>query len=225
MVPFILLSKPVLKDGKGKMLAAAAIIYLLYSSLTGGLSTVILFDQQQWNWAGKVIILVGCIIFFIRNKTISAREAGLTLKQRNGAILPCLVLIAGGLLVRLGIYFLAQNPSLHFDMETIAFQGTVNAFSDELVFRGLILTLFNRLYSGSEEIAGFPLNWPILLSSLLFGLSQGLIFQAGYHLEINLARILFAFVAGLVAGMLKERSGSLIFPAIFHALWNLIGNH
>lgn len=225
LVPFVLISRPALKDRGVRWLAAAATIYLLYTLLSSGLAGLELFSGQQWNWAGKGLILLGGLIFLIRNRAMSLRECGLTLKQNSGSVQPVLILMLLTITIRLAVYFLLQQRNWQVDNETLLFQATLSPICDELIFRGIIIALLNRLYNGAEDFAGFPLSWPILLSSILFGLSQGLLIQNGLEIQINLVRILFALFAALVAGMMKERSGSLLFPVIFHALWNIISNH
>ncbi len=73
--------------------------------------------------------------------------------------------------------------------------------AEELLFRGLLLRLFRP----------FGDVWAILLSSLLFAFAHGSLFQMPY-----------AFVAGLFLAYAAVASGSILFPLLFHFLYNLL---
>ncbi|WP_374165974.1 CPBP family intramembrane glutamic endopeptidase [Arcticibacter sp. MXS-1] len=226
LVPFVLLakSKNWSKEDR-RTIGLFVILYILWTVLTSGLSGLVLFDGQLWNWLGKAAGLLMSLFFVIRSRIISRKEAGLQLSFAKDAVFPVVMLVLFGLLLRVAVYFTLQTPSFTFNKETLLFQSTINVISDEVFFRGILLVLLGRIFKEGEDFFGFSLSWPVLITSILFGLSQGLLLQNGLHLQINLIRILLAFLAGLIAAMLKERSGSLLPAVVFHALWNLTSNH
>ena len=73
--------------------------------------------------------------------------------------------------------------------------------AEELLFRGLLIRLFRPFGDASA----------ILLSALLFALAHGSLFQMPY-----------AFVAGLFLGLAATASGGILFPLLFHFLYNLL---
>lgn len=73
--------------------------------------------------------------------------------------------------------------------------------AEELLFRGLILRLL-RPYGD---------RWAILLSALLFAIAHGSFFQMPY-----------AFVAGLLLARVATAAGGILFPLLFHFLYNLL---
>lgn len=223
ILPFLLLGKRFKKD-EWRIGAIFFFMFLLWSVLNSGLA-VTLFPGQQWNWTGKAATLILSILFIYRNKQVNYKEMGWTFRFFKGSATAVLSLMLIGLAVRAVIYAMFRPPFQYFNTETILFQGTLAAVSDEIIFRGILLALLNRIFLLKEDIGGFKLSWGVLITSLLFGLTQGFLLQNGFHLQISLVRILLAFFAGLIAALLKERSGSLLPAVIFHALWNLIGNH
>src|SRR5690606_40525129 len=114
------------------------------------------------------------------------------------------------LIARVIIYFCCERVNPDIDFETLVFQGSLAGFCDELIFRGILLTLLNKVFTAKEDIFGYSLSFGVLISSLLYGISQGFILQEGFHLQINLIRILLGFLVGLILAVLKERSGSLL---------------
>lgn len=224
--PFIWLAKPLLKQtGNGKSMLLFYATYLLYAILGGGLAGIFLFEGQQWNWVGKTAVLLVIAIAIFKHKGLTSDETGIKLYIKKGSLLPVTMLVALGLSFRIAVYFIVQKPEWHLSVETIAFQGGLNALCDELVFRGVILALLNKLYTYSEDIAGFKITTAALFTSMLYALAYGFILHPDMRLEINLIRILLAFFAGLIAAMLKEKSGSLWPAFLFMSIWALIGNH
>lgn len=73
------------------------------------------------------------------------------------------------------------------------------AICEEALFRGLIFGALQRLGAG----------WALLISSLLFGLAHGSVY-----------RLLPTFVLGMVMGLLRWRSRSLVPSMVFHGLHN-----
>lgn len=80
----------------------------------------------------------------------------------------------------------------------------IGPISEELIFRGAIL---DRFY------LAFPFWIANVLQALLFGL---------YHM--NLIQGLYAFCLGLVLGMIRRRTGSILGCMIMHVLFNATSN-
>lgn len=223
--PFLWLAKPETKDKAWRFVVLFYLVYLLFSILGGGLSSVVFNSAQTWNWGGKGAVLLLSLLFLIKHKGLSAKETGFVLRWNQGSVLPVILLLVFGIGLRLLMYFVLQEPGWHIRWETIAFQGGLNAIAEEVVFRGILLAFLNKVFSYRENIAGFETGTAALLVALLFALSYGVVLHANMHLEINLIRLLLAFIAGWIAAMLRERSGSLVPAIVFMALWSLIGNH
>jgi membrane protease YdiL (CAAX protease family) len=77
-------------------------------------------------------------------------------------------------------------------------------FLEELVFRGL---LFGWLIS-----RGLPAAATITLTALLWSV---------IHVDYSVAVVSVIFVARLILGLARHRSGSLLLPVALHIVWNL----
>lgn len=225
VLPFLFFGKGKFDKSEYRFLGIFALMFLLWSVLTNGLAGVVVNENQTWNWLGKVVGLLLGVFFVYRNKLISKSEIGWTVKLNKGSVKPVIYALLLILLARLIIYLSFERVNPDFDLETLVFQGSIAGLCDELLFRGILLALLNRVFTAKEDIFGFSLSFGILISSLLYGISQGFILQEGFHLQINLIRILLGFVVGLIAAVLKERSGSLLPAVVFHNIWMLITNH
>lgn len=225
VLPFLFFGKGKFDKSEYRFLGIFALMFLLWSVLTNGLANIIVNENQTWNWLGKVAALLLGVFFVYRNKLISKSEIGWTIKLKKGSVMPVVYTILLVLLARLIVYLSFEKVNTEFDLETMVFQGSLAGFCDELLFRGILLALLNRVFTAKEHIFGYSLSFGILISSLLYGISQGFILQEGFHLQINLVRILYGFLLGLIAAVLKERSASLLPAVVFHNIWMLIPNH
>ncbi|EOR93751.1 hypothetical protein ADIARSV_3091 [Arcticibacter svalbardensis MN12-7] len=228
----ITLILPLLFFGKGRfnkdeyrLLGIFVVMFVLWSVITNGLGGVVVGNGQSWNWVGKVSGLLLGVFFVYRNKLITHNEIGWKLNFNPGSVKPVLFTLILILLARSIFYITFEHQVKTFDLETLIFQGTLAGLCDELLFRGILLALLNRVFTAKENVFGFTLSYGILISSILYGLSQGFLLREGFHLQINLIRILIGFFLGLIAAVLKERSGSLLPAVLFHNIWALIANH
>lgn len=81
--------------------------------------------------------------------------------------------------------------------------GVLVPIAEELLFRGVLI---------SEWKLCMPKSLAILLSALLFGIFHGNLIQSGY-----------AFLLGLVLGVLYVWTESILYPILLHMFFNLIG--
>lgn len=93
-------------------------------------------------------------------------------------------------------------------------QILVVAIPEEVFFRGYLLSRFEARWPSGRRWLGVRVGWPLVLSSILFGVGHFLVdFQ-----PLRLAVV----VPGFVFGYMRLRSGSVAAGALFHALCNLL---
>jgi membrane protease YdiL (CAAX protease family) len=92
-------------------------------------------------------------------------------------------------------------------------QLLVVALPEELFFRGYLMSRLEERWPSRQSLWGASVGWPLLVSSLLFGLGHFLV-------DFQPAR-LAVMVPALVFGWMRRRTGSLAPAAVFHALCNL----
>jgi membrane protease YdiL (CAAX protease family) len=92
-------------------------------------------------------------------------------------------------------------------------QLLVVALPEEVFFRGYLMSRLEERWPSRTRLWGASVGWPLIVSSLLFGLGHFLV-------EFQPARLAVVFPA-LVFGWMRKRTGSLAPAAVFHALCNL----
>ena len=96
-----------------------------------------------------------------------------------------------------------MSPLLENDLSTILLVVIIAPILEELIFRGLILSLSRKF---------LPFLAADIIQAGLFGI---------YHM--NLVKGIYAFVLGLFIGYLVKCTGSVIYGICFHVVFNLTG--
>lgn len=205
-----------------RLLVYFIIVYLVSSLLLSVFSGVVIFPGQQYNWIGKsAAFLFGLVSCFII-PSISVKKFGLTAKinwRGSGKILLICIVY---LLLRCGIYYYMSGGIGPIHPEAVAFQAILPGLQEELLFRGILLGLLTRIFPyPGWKVLGVKFGWPVVITSILFGLAHGLTLPLHFGILVFLRTMLEGFLLGLLVR--KTRN---IFPAaVYHNLLNLIANH
>ncbi len=88
------------------------------------------------------------------------------------------------------------------------------ALGEEVFFRGYVQSRLNESLGRPYRVLGVPFGWGLAIAALLFGLAHVLgpagPFQWGWGL--------WTAVLGLIFGYLREKSGSVLAPAVTHGV-------
>jgi membrane protease YdiL (CAAX protease family) len=88
-------------------------------------------------------------------------------------------------------------------------------FGEELFFRGYVQSRLNTAFGRPFRLFGIQWGLGLIVASVLFGLMHPLVHSAPRPWPWAL----WTAVAGMIFGMLREKSGSIIAPAIAHGLF------
>ncbi|HEX5035872.1 MAG TPA: CPBP family intramembrane glutamic endopeptidase [bacterium] len=132
------------------------------------------------------------------------------------AIFPVFLLLAH--VYQTQIFHLRFNPKgFHWSWETAAVQVILVALPEEFFFRGYLQTMLATKFSRRFRLFGlklFEMPTAVPIACVVFAFS---------HSVITLRWWQFAIVfPSLAFGWLREKTGGLIAPVLFHALSNLI---
>lgn len=199
-------------------LVAALVMNLAYQTLlTRGFWLVPdPFAGADWNWAGKLAALAGTLAVMSLPAFGWAR-CGMRLDQGSrwrGSLL--LLLVLAGLFFWLAVSSADGKPD---SAETIAFQWTMPGLDEELFYRGTLLLALNEAFRPKANILGAPIGYGGVLTTVLFGLTHALSYEAG-AVEIDAMTFALTGVPALLLLWLRERTGSLVMPVIGHNIAN-----
>ncbi len=220
MLPFLLLIKYNYTKKEKYLLLLSVLILIIEGLITTGFYFTI-SPLQQWNWIGKSASLIAAILFVCFNPILSKNDVGFTSNLKPLTLFPVLLVSGTFLFLRLMLKVVTGN--FHpFDFETLAFQASLPGFSEEIIYRGILLGLLNKIYLPSVTIFKAKVGWGFVIISIVFGLIHGLSLDKSWHLLFNPQRFCMTLGLGFVLAWLKQKSGSLLPSVIFHNFWNLI---
>ena len=167
-----------------------------------------LVDWKQWEGAivvtGVEVVLIFVIAWMLQ-KTLKADN--LTGKG-TFLVLPAMLLLtkAGNILLNIGYFYILV------------------AFGEEILFRGYIQSRLNEAFGRPYQFFGITWGWGLIIASLIFGLWHVLNpstvnpFLGTYTLMWSHG--LWTVFLGLILGLIREKTGSIVAPALLHGIVN-----
>ena len=93
-------------------------------------------------------------------------------------------------------------------------------FGEEIIYRGYMQSRLNEAFGKPYRFFGVAFGWGGIITALLFGFMHvGVLhWMLGHSTGVTLAWGFWTFFAGLVKGFVREKSGSILAPALLHGL-------
>ena len=176
-------------------------------------------EEPALNWFGKVLSLSGTVAMIYFLPRVGVRAAGLTWTQDKGSLRPVLrtgsfILVAATGVS--GLFAYSPNTSL----ENLLFQATMPGLDEELFFHGLLLLLLHQAFGKGLKVWDADTGWGFWLIVAIFGLLHGVTINGG-ELDVSLWRSVSTGFTGFVLLWMRERTGSLVVPVLYHNVFNI----
>ncbi len=176
-------------------------------------------EEPALNWFGKVLSLSGTVAMIYFLPRVGVRAAGLTWTQDKGSLRPVLrtgsfILVAATGVS--GLFAYSPNTSL----ENLLFQATMPGLDEELFFHGLLLLLLHQAFGKGLKVWDADTGWGFWLIVAIFGLLHGVTINGG-ELDVSLWRSVSTGFTGFVLLWMRERTGSLVVPVLYHNVFNV----
>lgn len=169
------------------------------------------------NWDGKLYsILAMLLIIYCLRKRFTRDDFALTFKQNAGSWHAGLILLAAILILVSVFGFLTRARP--FNTEALLYCLVMPAMNEELVYRGLLLGIADKIFCRKWLFFNVKIGWGLILTSVIFGLCHGFSIGADGTIHIIGSALILTSVMGFMFGWIRERSGSLVWPVVLHAL-------
>jgi membrane protease YdiL (CAAX protease family) len=202
-----------------------ALVYLINNVLVSSLA-IPLFEGQRFNWLGKgaaTLFLVLCVYLL---PGFRKEPFGLTWRAQWEGTRPILAICAIYFLLRIGLYYFSGEATAAIHLETTLFQATLPGIHEELLYRGVLMGLLSSvLIRPSFRFAGVDFGWPVILTTLLFGLDHAVSISQSFDVNVNYFGLVRTGIDGFLFALLVQKTRSLFPAVVYHNLLNLIGNH
>ena len=98
--------------------------------------------------------------------------------------------------------------------------GFFVGFGEEAIFRGYVQSRLNDAFGRPYQFFGIKYGWGLVIASALFGLTHVGITTSLITGQVNLqwAWGFWTFFGGLVFGLVREKSNSILASALLHGL-------
>jgi membrane protease YdiL (CAAX protease family) len=183
------------------------------------------FPNTHWNWSGKIldiVVMLSVATIFIATRRFTAKDFGLTFKQAPGTwrailfmMIPYLIIIAA----LTAKWFGETKPQT---AETIWYEATMPGLAEELLWRGILLALLDRMFTERFRLAGADISYGAIALTLVFALVHGLHFGKDLAMQTSWLGALMAGVTGFALVWLRLRTKSLALPVVLHNATNVI---
>jgi membrane protease YdiL (CAAX protease family) len=104
---------------------------------------------------------------------------------------------------------------------TLGFQLLLSGPAEEVVFRALPIILLTYSFGKSIKIKG-NLTLEVLLASVLFAFAHINWSLMPFTFEVNYFQIIYAFVLGIIQGIVYQRCKSILYPVLMHSFSNVL---
>jgi len=196
-------------------------LVLDFFELNSHLYAMLGFTDTQFNWVGKLSALSFSTILLISH-AVEPREAGVTFRQANGALIGWGVLTA---LIVLDILISLQLDNARHSVEAIAYQLTLPSLDEEIFYRGILLFTLIKAFGAGPRVLASNFGWAALISALIFGSTHAIFWSEG-AVVFSAEAYAFAGLIGLILTWLRLNTGSIIAPVLLHSaintIWRLI---
>lgn len=213
------------------MLVVAPLLFLALRGRVGGMRTVVVllvligcsrwalgmpragvFAELDWNWQGKTLELVWLAVLFAVLWRWAQEEAGLGWGVHRGSGRPVAGTIAVVFIVAAGLSLWAfadvDAPAVMPSVERVLFDSTHANLTEELLVRGAMLAVLDRVCGTPWRFFGAQVGWGLVLTTVWFGLWHGLVLTSD-GLNFEPGAIVATGIAGLLLGWVRARSGSI----------------
>lgn len=220
LLPLIGVAALLTRSLKWGWLAAALAFAFVDFSLTAFVPEIPWFDFKSvsWNWVGKGASVLFSLAVLWWRPDLRA-DSGVVLAQRKGSL--ALSLGALAVLLTAAVYFGLQGGKAPFKLETLLFQLTMPSLSEELVFRGIFLCLLHRALGSTTSPTLRRMGWAVPVVALWFGLGHA-VYWADHSFHVAWFALAFTGTIGAILIFMRVASGSILFPALGHTLFNVV---
>ncbi|AEF41228.1 CPBP family intramembrane glutamic endopeptidase [Hoyosella subflava] len=212
VAPFLWLAarishKPALAPDAGRLLASAALIYLV-SIVVLHLPRVGFFAGLIWNWQNK-ILLFGLLCALVSVWPRVRTAVGFN-RPTPYWWFPVAAITLGAFGLHLLVGPVAVVP---VTTETFLFQAIVPGLDEELLFRGVLFGLLMLAVSAARDTWSPQTVLVVAATSLLFGIAHGVSVDHAFTVVVEPGAIFFTGVTGAILGWVRVHTAS-IWPAI-----------
>lgn len=182
------------------------------------------FLGLKFAWIGKFLSLVLSlsVIYFVSKD--DRKAIGFTTFSNSKSQVKYGILVFLGFLTFDFIFkFILFPKGGEFDLETFVFQATMPGLTEEILFRGIYLWIFDKVFLPNWNYKGITFGWSFVIVTLLFGVAHGVVLTSDYQFKFDIITIVYlTLISSFSVGILRKFSGNLIYSVVGHNVINVM---
>ncbi|TGG95674.1 CPBP family intramembrane metalloprotease [Natronospirillum operosum] len=183
------------------------------------------FQYLDWNWQGKTLDMLWLLTLIVLLPGPLRRELGWQWRIYPGTGSAAAINIVlwgaiGFLITRQGMFGdPVELARTDLTLERLLFDISHPNLAEEILFRGLLLAVLDRVFRPNWTLFGARMGWGVIITAWLFGLAHGVAIDtesslltgtgSGLGITLDMAWLAQSFVMGLVLGWIRALTGSL----------------
>jgi len=178
----------------------------------------------KFSWLGKFLSLAISLSFIYFVNKNDRKEIGFTTSTNSKKQIKFGGLVFLGFLTFDFIFkFILFPKGGEFDLETFVFQATMPGLTEEILFRGIYLWIFDKVFLPNWNYKGITFGWSFVIVTLLFGVAHGAVLTSDYQFKFDIITIVYlTLISSLSLGILRKFSGNLIYSIVGHNVINVM---
>ncbi len=210
--------------GRAVLLEVFILYVLTLLAIRGVVSAQVRLGLPDWTLLAIPALFIYVPVWWLDRKRMDPQDFGLVLEGVWPAVrLNLLLFVAVLMPFAVGNHFyqgLLFGRSPHWTLprdfltQVVAYHVLVVALPEEFFYRGYVQSRLNQVFGRRWRIAGVHCGWSLVITAMLFAAGHSLVVVRWWHFSIIFPAMLF--------GWIRERTGNVLAPAIFHALCNVV---
>ena len=181
------------------------------------------FKNSVWTWQATIIGTLWNLFFIYYLSRIPAKEFGLTTSMKTGSVKPIIMMTmvwAPALFFIFYFFYGHRVPT----WEAFFYNLTMPGISEELLYRGIFLTILNRIFTVRWKFLKADIGWGLIIVTVLYALVNAVRLRdiASFQVTFDSIIFLFTIFSGFIFGYVKEKTGNLFASMACHNLWNTL---
>ena len=174
-------------------------------------------EGDRPNWIGKAgsILLAFAVIYLLR---ISPLDSGMLLPKRDSYYW-ILIGSTGATVFSVWVNYIYRNHN-QIVAQTVLYEAFLPGFAEEIVYRGVAYGLLLKAFQRESTL--YRVGATAFVTILTFSLVHAFPFYFGGG-PIRWQSFIFALILGAWFTFLRQKTGSILAPAIAHNVANLLG--
>lgn len=107
---------------------------------------------------------------------------------------------------------------------SLGFQLFLSGTSEEVLFRALPITIFIYMFGKNRKVGinKWNISLEVIIAALFFSIAHINWSLEKFIISVDMFQLIYAFILGVIYGVVYEKSESIIYPILMHGISNFL---